>query len=240
LYKEFLPAGKLRHFVECFWQSQSFASIVQPNEYRVLPDGCVDLIFDLTPGYEHAYWVGTMTTSLCVRDSAPKWLLGIRFRPGGASSILRCPAWQIKDQRISIGELTPSVFQTLEKLAQHRNRVSYLEEWLSPQLAQAPSSRLVAEIHTRLDGTKKVSRLAEEMGFSRQYLNRVMKAEVGVDLKTFSRILRMRRLTDMLRGSRQRPAWSDLAVSFGFYDQSHLIHEFTDLVGLRPGEFIRG
>jgi AraC-like DNA-binding protein len=128
----------------------------------------------------------------------------------------------------------------LERLTQHSNRVSYLEEWLAPRLAQKPSSRLVAEIHRRLEASKKVSRLADEMGFSRQYLNRIMKAEVGVDLKTFSRILRMRRLTGTLRGLLQPPDWSGLAVSFGFYDQSHLIHEFRDLVGLSPGEFIRG
>jgi methylphosphotriester-DNA--protein-cysteine methyltransferase len=128
----------------------------------------------------------------------------------------------------------------LEKLTRHRNRVSYLEEWLAPQLAQRPSSQLVTEIHRRLEVSRKVSCLAEEIGFSRQYLNRIMKAEVGVDLKTFSRILRMRRLTTMLRGARQRPDWSGLAVSFGFYDQSHLIHEFRDLVGLSPREFIGG
>jgi AraC-like DNA-binding protein len=31
--------------------------------------------------------------------------------------------------------------------------------------------------------------------------------------------------------------WTDLALSHGYYDQPHLIHEFQDLVGYSPSAF---
>jgi len=34
--------------------------------------------------------------------------------------------------------------------------------------------------------------------------------------------------------------WSVTAADYGFYDQSHLIHEFKDLVGLSPRQFLSG
>lgn len=240
LYREVLPCSELNNFIECFWQSDIEASISQPTEHRVLPDGCLDLIFDLTPGRENGYWVGTMTTALIVKNTTPSSLLGIRFLPGGASSLLLCPASAIKDQRISIDDLTPSFSPLLESLINTNNRIDHIEKCLHSRVSVSSKSRLVGEIHRRLPGKKNVSGLAQEIGLSRQYLNRVMAEEVGIDLKTFSRVLRMRRLTEEIGKTTFKISWSDLAAAFGFYDQSHLIHEFKDLVGLSPSEFVSG
>ena len=33
-------------------------------------------------------------------------------------------------------------------------------------------------------------------------------------------------------------AWPAGALDFGFYDRSHLIHEFNELVGLSPRQYL--
>ena len=64
MYREITPIRELQPFVECFWTSRTEGGAVSAT--RVLPDGCVDLIFDLTPGFETAFWVGTMTRTVVV------------------------------------------------------------------------------------------------------------------------------------------------------------------------------
>jgi len=43
-----------------------------------------------------------------------------------------------------------------------------------------------------------------------------------------------------LQGNGLNVDWPAVATDFGFYDQSHLIQKFNDLVGLSPGQFLNG
>lgn len=42
-----------------------------------------------------------------------------------------------------------------------------------------------------------------------------------------------------LRACAQSPAWAELAVAHGYYDQAHLANEFRALCGMTPTEFLR-
>jgi AraC-like DNA-binding protein len=240
MYREIQPSGRLAQFVECFWLSQPDVPASEPSEIRVVPDGCIDLIFDRTPHQENAYWVGTMTTSLCLKSTIQRSLLGIRFHPGGARQFLPCSAAELANQRVPISDLTPDLSELLESIVEQSHPVRNLHNWLECRVVPTTRSRFVMAIHRQLDVNKKISTVAEEMGCSRQYLNRIMNDAVGIDLKRFSRILRMRKLINTLTSSSTALSWIDCAVSFGFYDQSHLINEFKDLVGVNPSEFLRG
>jgi AraC-like DNA-binding protein len=239
MYREIQPIGRLAQFVECFWMSQPDIQTPETGEIRVVPDGCIDLIFDATPGMENAFWVGTMTTSLCLNGTASRSLLGIRFHPGGARQFLPCSAAELVNQRAPIRDLTPNIAMILESLVTQSSPVKILCKWLESQVTPTTTSSLVSEIHRRIRYDKKISQITDEMGYSRQYLNRIMNDVVGIDLKRFSRILRMRKLIAFLTHSKTPVNWSECAVCFGFYDQSHLINEFKDLVGINPGQFLQ-
>jgi AraC-like DNA-binding protein len=239
MYREIQPIGRLAQFIECFWLSLPNALSSVSRENRVIPDGCIDLIFDVTPTMENAYWVGTMTTSLCLDSTTQRSLLGIRFHPGGARQFLPCSAAELVNQRVPIRDLTPNLSMLLESLVVQDNPMEILYKWLESQVVLTTTSTLVFEIRRRITCNKKNSTVTDEMGYSRQYLNRIMNDEVGIDLKRFSRILRMRKLIMSLANSSMPVNWSECAVSFGFYDQSHLINEFKDIVGINPGQFLQ-
>jgi hypothetical protein len=59
MHAEHPPSAPLRAWVESFRTRPAFAAAA-PVTQRVLPDGCADVIFDLTNG--RALAVGTMTT----------------------------------------------------------------------------------------------------------------------------------------------------------------------------------
>jgi AraC-like DNA-binding protein len=242
MYREFVPNRQLQPFVECCWRSWTDDS--PSSIQRVIPDGCVDLIFDLTPGRETAFWVGTMTRPMVVEGGRARDLLGIRFHPGGAKGLLNLRFAELTDEHVPFRLLTPSVAEVLDQLLKRNPApLDAIERWLTPRLEMDARSPLVQSIFRhvkRSSGNVRVGEIAASLGLSRQYLNRVMNDCVGVDLKTFSRIIRMRACITSLRATGTEVDWSIVATDFGFYDQSHLIHEFNDLVGLSPRQFLSG
>lgn len=240
MYSEIVPDRQLQPFLECFWSIQTEGGAA--SAYRVLPDGCADLIFDLTPGRETAFWVGTMTRTLVADDAGPRHLVGLRFHPGGARGLLGLPLKELTDQRASFQSLTPGVEEVLDQLLQDQSSGSdIVRRWLAPRLIPDKKFALTQSISRRVRqsrGKVKVKEIASSLGLSSQYLNRVMNDGVGVDLKTFCRIIRMRACTQSLRATGSDVDWPAAAADFGFYDQSHMIHEFRDLVGLSPRQFL--
>src|SRR5688572_6926670 len=80
-YREF-PAGSLfAGLVECFWTSTVPTPPRTSSCHRVLPDGCMDLLFDFTTaGSRRSSVIGTMTRPLTVTTTGSVDLLGVRFR----------------------------------------------------------------------------------------------------------------------------------------------------------------
>lgn len=243
MYSETKPIAPLSHFVECIWTSERSQSEINTHEQRILPDGCADLIFNLTPGQESASWVGTMTTSLVIRGSESTKMIGIRFNPGGARSLLGIPLSEITDERVNVSEVTPSLSRATDSLLSNPS-IKALQDWLLNVVEQDRSFGVIQQISqiiNNAEGDIRVSDISDHIGISRQYLNRITRDYVGIDLKSLQRILRMRRLTEGLRVSNDLNIidWACLAPEYGFYDQSHLIHEFKDIVGVLPSQFIK-
>jgi AraC-like DNA-binding protein len=242
MYREIAPNPQLQPFVECFWTSRTEGG--EASATRVLPDGCADLIFDLAPGFETAFWVGTMTRTVVVETPGPRHLLGVRFHPGGAKGLLDLPLKELTDRRATFQSITPFVEEVLEQLVQgSASRLDILQRWLVRKVVPDRKFALIRSISRRVGGAAgyvRVGEIASSLGLSSQYLNRVMNDGVGVDLKTFCRIVRIRNCTRSLQAAGSDADWSAVAADFGFYDQSHLIHEFRDMVGLSPRQFVNG
>jgi hypothetical protein len=61
---------------------------------------------------------------------------------------------------------------------------------------------------------------------------------VGLTPKQYARLARLRAAIAHL-GAREPASWADFAVARGYWDQAHMIHEFTALVGVPPAAFRR-
>jgi len=78
-----------------------------------------------------------------------------------------------------------------------------------------------------------VEGLAQEVGWSRQRLTRVLLDEVGLSAKQLLRVGRLQRAVDQLQ---RRPSTNlaQAAVGLGYFDQAHMCRDFRELVGLSP------
>jgi AraC-like DNA-binding protein len=79
--------------------------------------------------------------------------------------------------------------------------------------------------------------LAAAAGLSRFYFLRAFRREVGVTPHAYLTGRRIAAAKALLGGER---ALSEVALSCGFYDQSHFTRSFKGCTGLTPGQYRRG
>lgn len=229
-YREVAPPHAIAAYVDRFW-SRAGAST---GEHRVLPDGCIDLLVDLDA--DVAELVGPMSRAALV-PAVTSRIVAIRFRPGAGARFADRPLDALVDQSVLASELgieTRPLIDALRAARSESERHAALVGFVRARLRDAdPLDRMVRRAVDRLTRTSlPIAALADELGVSRQYLTRTFAREVGTSPKLLARIARMQRL--MLAIESGRRDWAQLAHELGFADQSHLVHETTELAGLSP------
>ena len=243
-YAEFQPAAPLNSLVECFW-SLELAPGFEAIHHRAFPDGSVDII--VAPGGSIQV-SGAMTRSTSWLVSPERKMTGARLRAGSAPAVLGISATEICDLVVPLNLLWRSpvreLADRLETETSHERRIRILGRFLAAAAEKsgksAPSS--VAHCVSRLSAPQTgphFASLAAELGSSERQLRRTFEYYVGIGPKRFWRIMRFQRLLDGMR-ARDRTPWADVAQSYGYSDQSHLIREVREFAGEAPASLLRG
>ena len=218
-----------------------------------VPDGCVDLAFGVGPTDVLVTMGGTVLTAKGWDFSGEREWVGCRFRPGEAvlpAGI--CPA-DLVDADIELdpadcdGRLVDALYQASDASA----RMDVLTHaLLSHEAARGFSThagsrsvraleRYVREQILAAGGAAAVAALAKEAGVSTRYLRRVFVEVHGISPKQFSRFVRFQRAMGLIAREDDAAQAQALALSCGYSDQSHLVHEFDELAGVAPGKLRR-
>lgn len=259
-YQEYPPHPALRGHVACLWLARAPAQPF-PHTHRVLPDNCIDILWQDSGA--PAFAVGMMTRAIHVVSERAVRTVAVRFKPGAAGLFLspRLPLHELADQRTDLDLLWGR--SDAERLADSlwtrelddRQRLALVEHSLLARL-QGPRAAATAQARhatvpgvapliaaaldaiARSGGDLPIERLADGLGVSRQHLAAQFRAKVGLTPKVYARICRFRRATGSLAQS-ATPDWSQLALDCGYFDQSHLIHDFQEFSGSAPASFLR-
>lgn len=241
-YRELPPPPDLAAYVECFWTKDVRIPNGAGPAQRVLPDGCVDLLFHLETGKSEV--VGTMTQAFVVPPVIGRALyFAARLRPGAASAILRASVHEVTDQHVPLGSCwhdAGALFDVLSASGSARRRVELLSNRLRRAVArEAPPDLRVAHAIGRLSTrhAPNIHALQRELGLTRQHLARLFKQHVGIAPKLFHRVMRLQRVVRRL-GSGSAVDGATLALDHGFNDQAHLLRDFRLLAGVTPSEWM--
>lgn len=255
-YQEFLPDARLSPLVRNYWQMDEYHDIGQ-QEHRFMPERLVRLTF-----YAGSTWRGSLTggdlermpaaslegltlTPLRAVSIGSTKALGVELYPWAARQLF---GWNFSlttlDLSLAHPSLTSAVGALLRLNAWHEAR-QLLEDWLLGLLSERGSEpgvgvRAAGELYNSL-GQARIGALAEELNLSQRQLERHFAAEVGVNAKTLSRLIRFEEVHNRL--------WLDpdvslaqLAYELGFADQAHLTREFRALSYMTPrtfGQFVQ-
>jgi len=245
-YTEFEPTSAARAHIACTWVgvvgAQSGVAAPERAGYtdRVLPDGCIDMIWDGT-----TLFVAGPDTHAVELDSPPaagSFHVGVRFRPGRASPFLGVPAVELRDQRVDAGALMGEAVATRwrEELGSLTPvaAASTLEQRIAA-LAPPFDDDLVARADAVLRRARheRVSELAGTLGLSERSLHRVCVDGFGYGPKMLQRVLRFR---EFLALAERRPdaTVAALAAEAGYHDQSHCNRDCLRLSGLAPSALL--
>ncbi|MGC9497810.1 helix-turn-helix domain-containing protein [Streptomyces sp. WG7] len=204
-----------------------------PGTGRVLPDGCMDLLW-----YDGRLLVAGPDTRAHVTEGAPGTWAGVRFRPGTAPALLGVPAHELRDRRVDLTDLWPSA--RARRLAARVNAApdpaSGLEEAaLSRAADTGPPDPLLRRIVAALDEGRPVAATADELGVSARQLHRRSLAAFGYGPKTLARVLRLQRALALARAG---TPLAETAARAGYADQAHLTRDVRELTGVAPGELL--
>lgn len=167
----------------------------------------------------------------------------INFKPGGLFKLFHLPAHlfnnRSRDAVEFLGRQIDEIGQELAELPMSR-KIELLDVWLIKQLQkQKKSERNIDEairLVERHRGNITVRELSLATFTTKRTLERRFQEQVGLHPKTFSRLVRFNGVIRHVE-SNLNVKWRQLADAFGYYDQSHFIHEFKSLTGGLPQDY---
>jgi AraC-like DNA-binding protein len=241
-YRERFPAPETARLVSSVW-IQQVAADGPAYEHRTVPNGSAEIAWAL--GAESVVVSGPRRRPTLATLAPGTTVVGVRFRPGVASSIL-APAPELVDLNLEVDRLWGRRASTLaERLAEAgtpERAARLLElEVARRSVSKTESDQLVMAAIGRLQPWRPVDVGAWTAGLfiSPRQLRRRFVAALGYGPKTYQRI---RRFQGFLALSQLHHVGGHglarLASVAGYADQAHLTRECSDLTGLTPRAFL--
>jgi AraC-like DNA-binding protein len=228
-YREYRPRVGLEALVACLWEHEPAEDRVQ----RVVPDGCVDLI-----------WFADRELVIAGADTGPRNVpltararsSGIRFRPGAAGAVLGLPASELRDREVRAELVWGARGARLEEAVASAGPARRLE-LLADAVAErdaAPDRLVIAATRRLALPGATVAGVAATLGISERQLHRRVLAAVGYGPKMLARVARLRRLVALTDDS-----LVSRALHAGFASQAHMNEEVRRLTGATPVRFLK-
>ena len=254
-----VPGPPLGRFVELVTYYEGY----QPEHTKemLLPDGAVEIIVDFTDQPKRLFdrrdhsrstafrraWISGMRRDWIVIEAARGSSMAvIRFRPGGAYPFLGFAVEGLTDVVSQLDDVlaraTAPLRDRMLAAPTVAAKMAAVEAWLLDRgrrrLDLNPAVEWVARrLHD--PGDLRVQEVVGEVGYSQRHVGDLFRRWVGMTPKQYARVRRFQQvLREIVRHGGVEPDWADLAAACGYYDQSHLIHEFRGFSGLTPGAYL--
>lgn len=183
--------------------------------------------------------------------------MGVYFKPGGAYPFFGQAVGELHGADVPLealwglsaanelrerlyAERTPEArFQTLERLL--LARLTYNTQNPRHNGARHPAVAVALDALRASSRPGTIARLVDQSGLSHRHFIAVFRREVGMSPKRFCRL---RRFLDAAHYAWETDRvdqinWAEVALAYGYYDQSHLVNDFGEFAGVSPTAYIR-
>jgi len=255
LFYHYRPAPPLDRFIDqlSYWVGDAPGH----EKDRLMPDGGCSLIINLAEDevrnysgaddsvierFPGAVLVGVHSRYSVIDAREQTAIIAVTFRPGGSWPFFEPAADELHNQHISLGDLWGCDGRSLRErlLAEPtpHDALRLLERELLAHalrpLQRRPEVEFALQRLSWPIAATSIERLSKHTGLSTRRLSRLFALEVGLTPKLYARIKRFERT--FLAGRSSIVDWSELAHTFGYFDQSHLIRDCRLLSGFTPTE----
>lgn len=244
----FQPTRLLAPYVTALWDYQN---LLGDNEsaFSILPDAATYLCFlyDAPLITAHKERIYATRSGLAGFQSFRSDLgafgrvsgVSARLTPWGLNAFCRAIARDCAEMRVDCRDIFPrysieKIEDELSLKATASERVQCVEHFLLSILNGNNEDLLIQRACKELDGSNgnyPISMLARTLGLTRRTFERRFQIHIGATPKKYARVVRLR---SAIFQRKKLSSWADVACAAGYYDQSHMIHDFQELYGMSP------
>lgn len=250
------PEGALGNFVSTIWASDGVPPFRQE---RIIPNVTNVLLFNfgdpLTVGHEKATFLFKKTLFSGVFSHfnnvnygavpARHTQAGVIFKPGGAYPFIREPIVGFKNtaaESLAFGDrYFEHVHERIGQFSEPEDRIAHLERLLLNRLKQNaeenPAQQLIGLI--RRHPEKNIEQITRKTGYSQQHFNRLLGKFAGTNAKAIQKIFRLNQAMQTMQQVGSAENLTGISYDAGYFDQAHFIHDFREMTGMTPKEYLR-
>jgi AraC-like DNA-binding protein len=258
LYLERSPHPALAPYIKTFWYACD--STATHRHERVLPNGHAQVVISLARDYltdanhptdplRHtpaAMFLGLYSRHQHIDTIDLAELIGILFHPGGTLPFFPDNTHLFTNCETSLealwGNAAANLRNDLREAPTPTQKFDLLDFSLHHRLSESKHPRRTpildyALTHLRrAPGTTTIAALTRDIGISPRHLSQLFREQIGVSPKLYCRIQRFQQAVQhMHRGDDIH--WTELALTCGYYDQSHFSNDFRAFSGLSPSTY---
>ena len=166
----------------------------------------------------------------------------IEFRASGFYYLFHSPPEEITNKLLNLSALSNEFSNShLVSINNTEEQVKVIEKFLIDKSVRAiPFNEQIEKAIQFFEenfGNISISDVCEKIHLSGRHFNRTFKKIVGVSPKQYSKLLQLHYIIKLMKG-KNYSSFQDIAYGAKFYDHAHLNHNFKELTGFTPTEFI--
>ena len=224
------------------FQYYEFQERQNAKKVNAVPDGCVDLLYAIGESDVKCYLGGTVLKLKYWPFEENRTYFGVRFYPGQSILPKDVSIEDIinEDIELSIDCYGSNVDEQLYQAGNLKERAAVISQMLQNRREDSEQLNSKAEIESYIrrriyetNGMVSIKQISEETGYSECYVRRTFHEMHGISPKIFEKIVRFQNALEEMNIHRDMALY-DLAQESGYYDQSHMVKEFKNFMGLTP------
>lgn len=213
------------------------------DNYTIIPHASATLVFSSDKGVLHSNLFGPMTKPCLVGNSANQheMLLIIEFQPGGLFPLTGINQKELTNKIIPFSVINSRLNRLILEILESSNSLAELIDGLDRLLLENMNAVYPYELQIATDtmikakGNISHQELSSCVYYSPRHLNRIFENYLGMNTKTFSRMVRVNKAIRLMQNS--QCSITSAACATEFYDLSHFIHDFKSICGMTPQEY---
>ena len=254
-YEVYTPLPELQPFIKCFWSLEDDAKS-EPVKQRVLPDGCMEMIFHYGDLYRQYFEDGTSTIQprsfiygqitkyIEIAPTGRSGIISARFLPDGISPFINIPLSALENKAVPLTEIFNENGKLLEgeviKAKDNQERIKLIETFLLSKLSEQPVidaiTKSCVDVIFQTKGQIVLTELADKMDINRRNMERKFLSVIGISPKQLVRVARLQATLKMLE-QKKTMSLTEIAYENGYFDQAHFIKDFKEFTGMSPKSF---
>jgi AraC-like DNA-binding protein len=228
---------------------------------RFLPDGNVNIVFDLTdyPKYiydndtlkeiqtcRHVWFSGIRNNYITIPSGKDSEMFIINFHKGRSYPFVQMPLNELTDSVVDGDLVLTNEILDLREMILSSTLITqkfyiaenYLVKKFRNKLIVNPFIEFAVNRIISSPGQLSIEEISNKVGYSQKHLIKLFKDKVGLTPKGFLKIIRFQKAIEEIAAAKEIN-WAGIAYESGYYDQAHFINDFKVFSGYTPTGYLQ-